>query len=76
MWTGQNDAKKLRVDANFFENGEKKKVPFSNEYGYFWTGPKPIAFLPFTCPSPSSSLKLLSIRWINTKFEPTEFLST
>ena len=38
MWTGENDAKKLRVDANFFENGEKK-VAFSNEYGYVWTGP-------------------------------------
>ena len=28
----------LRVDANVFENGEKK-VAFSNEYGYVWTGP-------------------------------------
>ena len=24
VWTGVNDAKTLRVDANFFENGEKK----------------------------------------------------
>ena len=24
VWTGENDAKTLRVDANFFENGEKK----------------------------------------------------
>ena len=24
MWTGENDAQTLRVDANFFENGEKK----------------------------------------------------
>ena len=24
MWTGENDAKTLRVEANFFENGEKK----------------------------------------------------
>ena len=60
----------------FFLKMKKKKVAFSNEYGYLWPGPKPIAFLPFTCPSPSSPLKLLSIRWINTKFEPTEFLST
>ena len=28
----------LRVEANVFENGEKK-VAFSNEYGYVWTGP-------------------------------------
>ena len=45
----------------FFENGEKK-VAFSSEYGYLWTGPKPIAFLPFTCPSPSSLLKLPNIK--------------
>ena len=38
MWTGENDAKTLRVEANFFEKGEKKG--FSNEYGYVWTGPK------------------------------------
>ena len=24
LWTGENDAKTLRVDANLFENGEKK----------------------------------------------------
>jgi len=24
VWTGENDAKTLRLDANFFENGEKK----------------------------------------------------
>ena len=30
-------AQTLRVDANIFENGEKK-VAFSNEYGYVWTG--------------------------------------
>ena len=24
VWTGENDAKTLRVDANFFENEEKK----------------------------------------------------
>ena len=24
LWTGVNDAKTLRVDANFFENGEKR----------------------------------------------------
>ena len=24
VWTGENESKKLRVDANFFENGEKK----------------------------------------------------
>ena len=24
LWTGENDAKTLRVDANFFEEGEKK----------------------------------------------------
>ena len=35
--TGENDAKTLRVDANCFEN--EKKVAFSNEYGYVWTGP-------------------------------------
>ena len=30
-------AQTLRVDTNIFENGEKK-VAFSNEYGYVWTG--------------------------------------
>ena len=30
-------AKTIRVDAKCFENGEKK-VAFSNEYGYQWTG--------------------------------------
>ena len=24
VWTGENDTKTLRVDAKFFENGEKK----------------------------------------------------
>ena len=37
VWTGENDAKTLRVDANVFEKG--KRVAFSNEYGYVWTGP-------------------------------------
>ena len=32
-------AKTLRVDANFFEEGEKR-VAFPNEYRYVWTGPK------------------------------------
>ena len=39
MWTGENDAKMLRVDKIFLENGEKK-VAFSKEYGYVWTGPQ------------------------------------
>ena len=39
VWTGQNNAKSLLVDPNFFENGEKK-VASSNEYGYVKTGPK------------------------------------
>ena len=30
-------AKTIRVDAKCFENGGKK-VAFSNEYGYQWTG--------------------------------------
>ena len=45
----------------FFENGEKK-LRFQYGYGYLWTGPKTIAFLPFTCPSPSSLLKLPNIK--------------
>ena len=28
VWTGENDAKTLQVDANFSENGEKKKLRF------------------------------------------------
>ena len=38
VWTVENDAKTLLVDAEFFENG--KKVAFSNKNGYVWTGPK------------------------------------
>ena len=26
VWTGENDSNTLRVDANFFKNGEKKSV--------------------------------------------------
>ena len=39
VWTGENDAKKLWVDANLFWR-RRKKVTFTNEYGYVWTGPK------------------------------------
>ena len=38
VWTGENDAETLRVDVNFFVKG-RKKVVFSNENGYVWTGP-------------------------------------
>ena len=37
VWTGENDTKKIRVDANLFENGA---APFSSEYGLVWTGPE------------------------------------
>ena len=30
VWTGKNDLKKLRVDANIFENGRKKSFVFKN----------------------------------------------
>ena len=33
-------AKTLRVEAFFFEKGEKKLVFQTNTYGYVWTGPK------------------------------------
>ena len=39
VWTDENDAKNLRVDANLFWK-RIKKVAFSSEYGYVWTGPK------------------------------------
>ena len=39
MWTGENDAKMLRVDKNFIGK-RRKRVAFSNEYGYVWTGPQ------------------------------------
>ena len=32
VWTGENDSNTLRVDAYFFENGEKKS-PFSRVDG-------------------------------------------
>ena len=38
VWTGENDSNTLRVDANFFKNGEKP--PFSKISAYVWTGPK------------------------------------
>ena len=34
VWTGENDSNTLRVDAYFFENGEK------NLRFYVWTGPQ------------------------------------
>ena len=37
MWTGENDAKKLRVDTNFFENGEKK-LRFQTNTDTCWQG--------------------------------------
>ena len=42
MWTGETEAKTVRVDANFFANGER--VAFSKEYGYLWTWPKAQSF--------------------------------
>ena len=36
---GENDAKMLRVDKNFIGK-RRKRVAFSNEYGYVWTGPQ------------------------------------
>ena len=30
LWTDESDAKALRVDANFFENGEKKLLLQTN----------------------------------------------
>ena len=44
VWTGENDAKKVWMDANLFWKG-KKKVVFSNEYGYEWTEPKSHSFI-------------------------------
>ena len=34
VWTGENDLKRLRVDANFFENEEKKILVWSGPL--FW----------------------------------------
>ena len=34
----KNDLKTLRVDAEFFENGRKKKAPFSKIFGYVLMG--------------------------------------
>ena len=45
VWTGENDAETLRVDVNFFVKG-RKKVVFSNENGYVWTGPNLIVQYP------------------------------
>ena len=39
VWTGENDAKMLRVDKILFGK-RRKKVAFSNEYGFVWTGPR------------------------------------
>ena len=39
VWTGKDDSKAKRVDADFFFKGEKNS-PFSNKNGYVWTGPK------------------------------------
>ena len=38
--TGKNNLKTLHVDANFLKN--EKKVAFSNENRYAWTGPKTV----------------------------------
>lgn len=36
FWTSEDDSNTQRVDAYFFENGEKKSL-FSKIYVYMWT---------------------------------------
>ena len=54
-----------------FFGKRRKKVAFSNEYGYVWTAPKPTDFWTFSLPSLPSLLKLpdsLSITGLESPF--------